>query len=105
VIELADVFRRFADGYLSAHGAAMPDSHRRAIADILACRTEALGGHLWRCATGRFCPKLVNLWPAARLDELTYATSLGGQTLRKPPSGVIRGRAVKSSEQCGPRTA
>jgi hypothetical protein len=27
----------------------MPASHRRAIADILACRTEALGGHLWRC--------------------------------------------------------
>jgi hypothetical protein len=49
VIELADVFRRFAPGYLSAHGAAMPASHRRAIADILACRTEALGGHLWRC--------------------------------------------------------
>ena len=45
----ADVFRRFADGYLSAHGTAMPASHRRAIADILACRTEALGGHLWRC--------------------------------------------------------
>jgi hypothetical protein len=49
VIEVADVFRRFADGYLSAHGAAMPAWHRRAIADILACRTEALGGHLWRC--------------------------------------------------------
>ena len=49
VIELADVFRRFADGYLSAHDTAMPASHRRAIADILACRTEALGGHLWRC--------------------------------------------------------
>jgi hypothetical protein len=46
VIELADVFRAFADGYLAAHGAAMPASHRRAIADILACRTEALGGHL-----------------------------------------------------------
>jgi formylglycine-generating enzyme len=27
----------------------MPASHRHAIADILACRTEALGGHLWRC--------------------------------------------------------
>jgi Putative transposase/Transposase zinc-binding domain len=49
VIEVADVFRRFADDYLSAHGAAMPPSHRRAIADILACRTRALGGHLWRC--------------------------------------------------------
>jgi hypothetical protein len=49
VIEVADVFRRFADAYLAAHGAAMLPSHRRAIADILACRTAALGGHLWQC--------------------------------------------------------
>jgi Putative transposase len=45
VIEIADVFRRFADDYLSAHGATILPSHRRAIADILACRTEALGGY------------------------------------------------------------
>ena len=69
MIEIADVFRRFADDYLSAHGASMLPSHRRAIADILACRTEALGGHLWRCdrcgaevfayhsCSNRSCPK------------------------------------------------
>jgi hypothetical protein len=49
MIEVADIFRRFADAYLAAHGAAMLPSHRRAISDILACRTEALGGHLWQC--------------------------------------------------------
>jgi hypothetical protein len=49
VITLADVFRRFAGDYLSAHGTSLLPSHRRAIADILACRTPALGGHLWRC--------------------------------------------------------
>ena len=49
MIEVADVFRRFADAYLAAHGAALLLSHRRAIADILACRTAALGGHLWQC--------------------------------------------------------
>jgi len=86
VIELADVFRRFADGYLSAHGAAMPASHRRAIADILACRTEALGGHLWRCdqcshevfsyhsCKNRSCPKChtkqSNDWLEARKAEM-----------------------------------
>jgi hypothetical protein len=46
---VADVFRGFADRYLATHGATMPASHRRAITDILACRTETLGGHLWRC--------------------------------------------------------
>jgi len=57
VIEVADVFRRFAPDYLAAHGASMLPSHQRAITDILACRTEALGGHLWRCdqcSAGRF---------------------------------------------------
>jgi hypothetical protein len=49
VIEVAEVFRRFADDYLSSHdtgkeGASLLPSHRRAITDILACRTEALGG-------------------------------------------------------------
>jgi hypothetical protein len=49
MIEVADVFRRFAAEYLSAHGASMLPSHRRAIEDILNCRTAALGGQVWRC--------------------------------------------------------
>ena len=49
MIEVADVFRRFSADYLSAHGASMLPSHRRAIEDILNCRTAALGGQVWRC--------------------------------------------------------
>ena len=49
MIEVADVFRRFAADYLSAHGASMLPSHRRVIEDILDCRTAALGGQVWRC--------------------------------------------------------
>jgi hypothetical protein len=86
VIEIVDVFRRFADDYLSAHGATILPSHRRAIADILACRTEALGGHLWRCdhcsaevyshhsCKNRSCPKChtdqTERWLAARKAEV-----------------------------------
>lgn len=86
MIEIADVFRRFADDYLSAYGATMLPSHRRAIADILACRTEALGGHLWRCDRcsaevysyhswkNRSCPKChtdqADRWLAARKAEV-----------------------------------
>jgi hypothetical protein len=86
VIEIADVFRRFADDYLSAHGAMILPSHRRAIADILACRTDALGGHLWRCdhcsaevysyhsCKNRSCPKChtgqTEQWLAARKAEV-----------------------------------
>ena len=49
MIEIADVFRRFAADYVSTHGASMLPSHRRAIEDILDCRTAALGGQVWRC--------------------------------------------------------
>src|ERR1700735_5046987 len=49
MIEVADVFRRFGADYLSAHGASAPPSHRRAIENILDCRTAALGGQVWRC--------------------------------------------------------
>jgi hypothetical protein len=67
--EIADVFRRFAADYLDAHGASIPPSHRRAIEDILDCRTAVLGGQVWRCDTcntdvfsyhscgNRSCPK------------------------------------------------
>jgi hypothetical protein len=47
--ELADVFRRYGRQYLETFGAAVLPSHRRAIADIAACRTEALGGYLVQC--------------------------------------------------------
>ncbi|MGQ3314643.1 IS91 family transposase [Reyranella sp.] len=46
---MADDFRQFAGRYLKAHDAAMLPSHCRAIADILACRTETLGGQQWGC--------------------------------------------------------
>ena len=64
----------------------MLPSHRRAIADILACRTHALGGHLWRCnhcssevysyhsCKNRSCPRChkdqTERWIAARETEL-----------------------------------
>ena len=86
MVEVADVLRRFADEYLSAHGVSMPPSHLRAIADIQACRTEALGGHLWRCdrcdtevfawhsCKNRSCPKChtdqTKRWLEARRAEM-----------------------------------
>ena len=36
-------------GAAASHGASMLPSHRRAIKDILNCRTAALGGQVWRC--------------------------------------------------------
>lgn len=48
-VEVADVFRRFGPSYIDAFGARMLPSHRRAVEDIAACRTQAMGGHLYEC--------------------------------------------------------
>jgi len=48
---------------LKAHGAAMLPSHRRAIADIIACRTEALGGQQWCC---NHCGTLLHVFHSCR---------------------------------------
>src|SRR6202048_4452037 len=61
--EVADAFRRFAGSYVAAHGAGMLPSHRRALADILACRTEALGGQQW---CGNDCGTLLHVFHSCR---------------------------------------
>jgi ribosomal protein L37AE/L43A len=48
-LELADIFRLHGPAYLEKYGERMPPSHRRAIADIIDCRTSALGGEVYFC--------------------------------------------------------
>jgi hypothetical protein len=47
--EVADVFRRYGPDYRARFGEDLLPSHHRAMDDIISCRTEALGGHLWPC--------------------------------------------------------
>lgn len=61
--EVADVFRQFAPAYLDAFGERLLPSHRRAIEDIQACRTPALGGHVYRCAD---CDTYFHVYHACR---------------------------------------
>ena len=68
-VELADVVRRFGPKYTSQFGHVMMPSQKRALSDIAACCTPALGGRLfqcddcdqsfWRyhCCRNRACPK------------------------------------------------
>jgi predicted nucleic acid-binding Zn ribbon protein len=49
LLEVADVLRQFAPSYLDAFGERLLASHRRAIDDIMACRTAAMGGHAYTC--------------------------------------------------------
>jgi hypothetical protein len=84
--EVADVFRRYGGEYLEQFGQDLLPSHRRAMNDIVHCRTEALGGHLLQCdhcgqehyvyhsCRNRSCPKCHRLdtdaWLAERRQEL-----------------------------------
>jgi hypothetical protein len=49
VPDLADIVRAAGPAYRAAHGDRLLPSHRRALADIVACRTAALGGSLYAC--------------------------------------------------------
>ena len=49
MLTLADIFRAAGPAYIEAHAGRMLPSHRRAMDDIVACRTPALGGSLYRC--------------------------------------------------------
>jgi hypothetical protein len=84
--EVADVFRRSGGEYLEWCGQSLLPSHRRAMNDIMDCRTEALGGHLWPCdhcgqehdayhsCRHRSCPKChhqdTEAWLAERRQDL-----------------------------------
>jgi Putative transposase/Transposase zinc-binding domain len=86
MLEVADVLRCYGPEYLDRFGQDLLPSHRRAIEDRLACRTEALGGQLLQCDRGgqehdvyhscrnRSCPKCHRLdteaWLAERRQEL-----------------------------------
>lgn len=85
-LELADVVRRFIDPYEEQFGPLMLPSHHRALQDIAACMTEAMGGEHYHChecneafwiyhgCRNRSCPKChgrqIAQWLKARSAEV-----------------------------------
>ena len=79
--EVADVFRRYGDGYRQRHGMSLSTAQRRAMSAIERCRTAALGGHVERCdgcghqrvaynsCRNRNCPKCQSLARAQWLEH------------------------------------
>ena len=67
--EVAEIFRGYGREYRAKYGQQMPPRHKVALAAIEQCRTEALGGHVYRCEScevnaysyhscrNRHCPK------------------------------------------------
>lgn len=48
-MEVADVMRMVGGQYMTAYGERMPAMHRKAMADMVACRTPAMGGTTFLC--------------------------------------------------------
>jgi len=83
---VAAVVREFGPAYVARFGATMPPGHRRALEDLAACRTAAMGGHVTQCdacghehfvyhsCRNRSCPSChgasTRAWLAARATEL-----------------------------------
>jgi hypothetical protein len=68
-LEVAEIFRTHGDTFLDRYGETLSSEQRRALRDIAACRTAALGGHVEECdrcghrsvaynsCRNRHCPK------------------------------------------------
>jgi hypothetical protein len=85
-LEVADVFRTYGDEFLARWGHVLSRHQRKALEDIRACRTAALGGHVEQCdqcghcaisynsCRNRSCPKCQAAarakWLAEREAEL-----------------------------------
>ena len=85
-LELADVFREYGSQFLDRYGSSLSIDQKRVFHAIVACRTPALGGHLYQCdhcahelvlynsCRNRHCPKCQAMerakWMQARAAEL-----------------------------------
>jgi hypothetical protein len=86
MLEVADVLSRYGDEYLRKFGDKILPSQHRAFADILKCRTDVMGGHIFQCdkcghrhysyhsCRNRSCPKChkndTATWLEQRRQEL-----------------------------------
>src|SRR5438552_18264675 len=109
-LEVADVLRRYGPDYQAAYGHTLSTAQRRALKDLLCCRTAALGGHVEACdqcghrriaynsCRNRHCPKCQAATRAQWLDDraaellpteyfhvvFTLPDELGALTLQNP---------------------
>jgi hypothetical protein len=126
-LEVADVFRDHGEAFLDRYGDMLSPEQRRALGDIAACRTAALGGHVEECdrcghqriaynsCRNRHCPKCqataAAQWMGAREAELlpvpyyhvvfTLPATLGPIALQNPREvyGLLFRAAAETLQQ------
>ena len=82
-LQLADIIRAHQDEFLTRHGSSLTQTQRKALRDVAACRTAALGGQLWQCVAcghrhavyhscrNRHCPRCQGATRARWLEQQT----------------------------------
>jgi hypothetical protein len=126
-LEVAEVFRNHGEAFLDRYGDTLRPEQRRALSDIAACRTAALGGHVEECdrcghrqiaynsCRNRHCPKCqataAAQWVEAREAELlpveyahvvfTLPAVLGPIALQNPREvyGILFKAAAETLQQ------
>jgi Putative transposase/Transposase zinc-binding domain len=126
-LEVAEVVRDYGDAFLDRYGGTLSPEQRRALRDIAACRTAALGGHVEECdhcghqqiaynsCRNRHCPKCqasaAAEWMEARQGELlpveyhhvvfTLPAALGPIALQNPQEayGLLFKAAAETLQQ------
>jgi hypothetical protein len=126
-LEVAEVVRDYGDAFLDRYGDTLSPPQRRALGDIAACRTAALGGHVEECdhcghqqiaynsCRNRHCPKCqasaAAEWMEARQAELlpveyhhvvfTLPAALGPIALQNPQEvyGLLFKAAAETLQQ------
>jgi hypothetical protein len=126
-LEVAEVFRNHGEAFLDRYGDMLRPEQRRALSDIAACRTAALGGHVEECdrcghrqiaynsCRNRHCPKCQATaavqWVEAREAELlpveyahvvfTLPAVLGPIALQNPREvyGILFKAAAETLQQ------
>jgi hypothetical protein len=122
-LEVAEVIRSCRDAFLQRYGASLTPEQRRALDDLAACRTAALGGHVLECPQcghqevsynscgNRHCPKCqataAARWLEAQAADLldtpyfhvvfTLPSALGPMALSNPR--VIYGLLMRAAAQ------
>ena len=121
--ELADILRLYGPDSIAKYQDRLLPSHRRVIQDICACRTEALGGQVYRCpqcqqehysyhsCKNRHCPKCQNdqadRWLEEQRDLLlpvpyfmaTFTLPAGLRALARGHQKVVYDLLFQASQQ------
>ena len=122
-LEVAEVIRSYRDAFLERYGADLTPERRRALDDLTACRTAALGGHVLECPQcghqevsynscgNRHCPKCqataAARWLEAQAADLldtpyfhvvfSLPSALGPMALSNPR--VVSGLLMRAAAQ------